>query len=493
VSDAVRRGLAHATRPYVAVVDQNVKVVTGWLDRLIGHLGANRSLGAVTASLRQRTMLSDSELIAPPDPPDATRWQPALGRPGQVMPAVTASGAVMVAETELLRRVLDDAAADPFGRDPGALGVTLAGQDRRLGRAPDVVAYRFDETKGENDPAIIERIIDCQSAALRSGTAETVPVTTPLQDFSTVVSRQLTSATDDFFAVVCDGVVTTPDWLPLSIAHLEADPTLAAIGPATNEGATTQQHLGNVDYADLQQLPDFARRWTRLHRGEYSFASRLLPFCLVLRRRCVESVGGLDPAYASASGAIEDLSIRLTMAGYRMAVANDVFVHCPGELKQILALEDVTRLQQFYETFNPQAPRWESDVTKPHRLLLIPRWETPAWRRTITAYLRAFTSADPVALIVRVESPTAEGIDSAFRDVSALIAELQLSPEHSADIVFEGTHLPDVQRGGLYTAATGYLRCTPDAQPALVREAVACGLPVLTAPEPEQLRHWVLG
>jgi hypothetical protein len=142
-------------------------------------------------------------------------------------------------------------------------------------------------------------------------------------------------------------------------------------------------------------------------------------------------------------------------------------------------------------TFNPQAPPWYRDISKPHRFLMIPDWEAPVWRDTVAAYLRAFSSADPVALIIRVEPPATEWVDAAFGAVNGLLAELALSPEGSADIVFEGTQRLDAERGGLYTSATAYIRCSPTHSPDYARQAAACGLPVLTAPDVEQLRHWV--
>ena len=451
---AVAIGLRSATRPYVALVDQNVKVVTGWLDRLIEHLRANRSLGAVTASLRANAVLSEMELLSPPDDPDVSRWQPAPSAAGEVINTRAAASATIVAEADQLRQMLAESREDLLGRDPGAFAAALARQGKQLGRAPDVVAYRLNETKGVNDPMVIERVIDCQSAALRAGATR-----------------------DDVISIVGEGVVTTDDWLPLLIARLDADPAIAAVGPVSNEGRGTPQFLSDTGYANLEQLPAFAAQWTRLHRGEYSFVPRLLPFCLVLRRRHVEEVGGFDPSRAAAAGAVSDLCARLTGAGYRLVVAHDVFVHSPARQVEL--------------AFSPQAPPWYRDISKPHRFLLIPDWESPVWRDTVAAYLRAFSSADPVALIMRVEPPTAEWIDAAWGAVNGLLAELAMSPDQSADIVFEGTQRPDAERGGLYTSATAYIRCSPTDSRDYVRQAAACGLPILTAPNVDQLRDWI--
>ena len=70
----------------------------------------------------------------------------------------------------------------------------------------------------------------------------------------------------------------------------------------------------------------FAARWRRQQRGKWLKTAKLSSFCVLIKRRVIEAVEGLDerPGF----DAFDDLAARARRAGFDLAVALDLFVHC---------------------------------------------------------------------------------------------------------------------------------------------------------------------
>jgi|GEM_PF-2614821 len=166
-----------------------------------------------------------------------------------------------------------------------------------------------------------------QSVAHARWAAERVEVVvdTGGTGWAAACNRGLRAARGDHLVVLNDAVVVSDGWLDGLVEKAEADPSVGLVGPVSNHASppqrvelATDEHMGPVHrFAE-------ARRAER--RGERFEAERLGGFCLLLTRRAYEDLGGFDenlgPGFCD-----DDLSIRARAAGFRLAVASDVFVH----------------------------------------------------------------------------------------------------------------------------------------------------------------------
>src|SRR5439155_14453666 len=96
-----------------------------------------------------------------------------------------------------------------------------------------------------------------------------------------------------------------------------------------NEHAGAQR-MRMIGYAGAGEAAAFAEIWAAEHAGELVQVPRLGGMCLVLRHETVMRVGGFDTAFGAGKGADDDYCVRVARAGWRLAIALDVFVHHDG-------------------------------------------------------------------------------------------------------------------------------------------------------------------
>ena len=101
-------------------------------------------------------------------------------------------------------------------------------------------------------------------------------------------------------------------WLGKMVQTLRDHPDVAAVGPKSNF-VMHHQHI-HACGADGRLLPPVVLE-TKL----------LIGFCVLVRRDALESVGGVTQGLPG--GDDFDLSLRLTAAGWRLAIQGDVYVH----------------------------------------------------------------------------------------------------------------------------------------------------------------------
>jgi O-antigen biosynthesis protein len=91
--------------------------------------------------------------------------------------------------------------------------------------------------------------------------------------------------------------------------------------------AAPPQLVEHVPYRDLNEMHAFAHRWRDEHRGKWFTVPKLSGFCLLVKRVVYEAIGGLDERFGLGFFDDDDLAERARRAGFRLAVAHDLFVH----------------------------------------------------------------------------------------------------------------------------------------------------------------------
>jgi GT2 family glycosyltransferase/glycosyltransferase involved in cell wall biosynthesis len=135
----------------------------------------------------------------------------------------------------------------------------------------------------------------------------------------------LRAATGEILVMLNNDTYVTPGWVRTLGNHLRRDRRLGLVGPVTN-------NIGNearieIGYSDMSGMIREAGLYTRRHPGKVHPLHTAAFFCVALRREVYEALGGLDEAFGRGFFEDDDYCRRVQQAGWKVACAEDVFVH----------------------------------------------------------------------------------------------------------------------------------------------------------------------
>ena len=148
--------------------------------------------------------------------------------------------------------------------------------------------------------------------------------------FAPAVNQGLRKAKGDALVVLNNDVIVAPGWLEGLVSCLSQDTGLGAVGPVTNQAADVHQHR-HAHY-EIEQFDMFATAWALRYSGRMREMHRLIGFCMALRRKAVEEVGLFDERFRIGGYEDYDYSLRLRQAGWRLAIAEWIFIHHFGHV-----------------------------------------------------------------------------------------------------------------------------------------------------------------
>jgi GT2 family glycosyltransferase/glycosyltransferase involved in cell wall biosynthesis len=152
-------------------------------------------------------------------------------------------------------------------------------------------------------------------------------------------------ATGAYIVLLNNDTQVTQGWVLDLLRHMQRDPNLGLVGPVTNNiGNAAKIELG---YESYEQMRERARRFVQERRMHELESDTVAFFCAMLSREVYEKVGELDEIFTVGSFEDDDFCRRVQGAGYRIAIADDVFVH--HELSAALNQLGAERRQQVFE------------------------------------------------------------------------------------------------------------------------------------------------
>ena len=150
--------------------------------------------------------------------------------------------------------------------------------------------------------------------------------------------------------------VVTDGWLDRLVGHLDADPSIGLLGPATNSCGHPDVEVP-TRYRDLGAMFEFAARHTAAHAHELRDITMLPLFAAVMRHDLFTKVGGLDEDYGVGMFEDDDLSMAVRRRGGRVTVAPGAFVHHYGGAS-FQALPQLRYLRIFWENRRHYEKKW---------------------------------------------------------------------------------------------------------------------------------------
>lgn len=135
----------------------------------------------------------------------------------------------------------------------------------------------------------------------------------------------LRRARGEFVILLNNDTVVTRGWVRDLIRPMQLDPGIGLAGPLTNDIGNEQKL--SLMYGDLAEMHEVSRRVVRARLRRRFDTSNLAFFCVAIRRDVLDEVGLLDEAYGVGFFEDDDYCRRVRQAGWRLVIADDVFVH----------------------------------------------------------------------------------------------------------------------------------------------------------------------
>ena len=122
--------------------------------------------------------------------------------------------------------------------------------------------------------------------------------------------------------------IVTPHYLENLQTALYSDERVGAVGCITNSCSNLQQI--ETSYTSYQQIIEFAEKINHSNPRLWEIRPRLVGFCYLIKNQVQRQVGYLDEVFGLGNFEDDDYSLRITMAGYRLLLCRDTFIHHYG-------------------------------------------------------------------------------------------------------------------------------------------------------------------
>lgn len=187
--------------------------------------------------------------------------------------------------------------------------------------------------------------------------------------FAGGVNLGLREAGGDVVVVLNNDTLVTPGWLRGLLGALAREPRVGIAGPRSN-WVSDDQIIPRPPYAEApsEALTRFAAERARAHADQGAEARRLSGLCMAIARPVLERIGGFDTRFAIGNLEDDDYSLRARLAGFRLWIADDSYIHHFGHRTFALVDEEYDALMR--ENTTRYVMKWDLPLDADPRGLL---------------------------------------------------------------------------------------------------------------------------
>ncbi|AZK47590.1 glycosyltransferase [Paenibacillus lentus] len=138
------------------------------------------------------------------------------------------------------------------------------------------------------------------------------------------------NATGDYVVLLNNDTILSKEWLPRLLRPFKMDAQIAAVGPMSNFVGNDQK----LDFFVGDEVKGANEAWLdqyyELHDKRVRYSEMLGFFCVAIKKSVTQEIGPIDKQFGLGMFEDDDYCLRLRIAGYRLAVAEDAFVYHQG-------------------------------------------------------------------------------------------------------------------------------------------------------------------
>jgi len=191
--------------------------------------------------------------------------------------------------------------------------------------------------------------------------------------FPAACNQGLRAASGDRICLLNNDMVVTRNWLSNLLICLEKTGA-GIVGPKCNRIAGAQ--ILPVEYQNLREMQHFAKAFNVSDPAKWQNTCRIGGGGMLFRRILLDQVGFLDERFTPGNYEDDDFSLRTLLAGHRLYIAGDTFIHHYGSnIFGQNRLEYSSCLEQNAKKFCDKWQLRDAAVTycDPHLLSLFPQ------------------------------------------------------------------------------------------------------------------------
>jgi GT2 family glycosyltransferase len=147
--------------------------------------------------------------------------------------------------------------------------------------------------------------------------------------FAAANNQGIAAARGEVVVLLNNDTVVPPGLLGRLVRHLVRDSSIGLLCPTTN--FCGNEARVEPDYGTIAGLPAYSSRRASEHRGRVFDIGVAAMYCVASRRAVLDEVGPLDEAYGIGMFEDDDFAVRMRQKGYRVACAEDAYVHHVGQ------------------------------------------------------------------------------------------------------------------------------------------------------------------
>ncbi len=228
----------------------------------------------------------------------------------------------------------------------------------------DVEIVVVDNGSTDETPGYLKQL---QATGVGSIPAELIKVVFNAENrgFGGGCNQGMAIASGEAIVLLNNDTIVTTGWLHSMRQLADSDDQIGIVGPMSDNVVGYQAVEGapafSIDIAEYSErvraIEQFAEQHRERHLGMNLEFPRIIGFCLYVKRQVMEKIGGFDLRFGIGNLEDDDYCLRAAVAGFRIMVCGEVFIHHVGSATFVG--EDVDYRKTFSTSWNTFRKKWK--------------------------------------------------------------------------------------------------------------------------------------